>query len=248
METTGTTDTLFDMNEYAAPDNGRAPRMSQEEKERRRLEEIDKRELRNLENRINRGLPLTADQRQALKELREQYGLVSEASLPEGVVRTMNEVAAHFGKHVQTIKNWASKGMPRNPDTYNLSDIEAWAVSKQYVEPKAEDESESQTGGGVGPVPGVSGEQNTKVFYETQLKKVQAKLKALELAKAMGKLLPAEEVESREITRILVVKRALLAVPRTLAPQLVGLESREIEAVLMEKMRAVCTKFAGGEG
>jgi hypothetical protein len=67
------------------------------------------------------------------------------------------------------------------------------------------------------------------------------------VAKAEGKLISVEEVEAGKVARIMAVRRTLLAIPRAVAPQLVDMEAREIEALLMERMREVCIPFSLGE-
>ena len=60
------------------------------------------------------------------------------AGRPDGrILRTLAEVAKHYGRHQQTAKNWTSRGMPREPDgTYNLDDIDDWLAEEGLVKPE----------------------------------------------------------------------------------------------------------------
>jgi hypothetical protein len=131
--------------------------------------------------------------------------------------------------------------MPQLPDGYDLEAIRVWASGEDLIEDHPGSKERVPY-----PPSEDNGELNSKSHYETKLKKVQAQLKALELAQKEGKLIPVEEVEAGRVARVTAVKRSLLAVPRALAPQLMGLEAREIEAILMEKMREICTRFSLG--
>ena len=155
---------------------------------------------------------------------------------PEHIVKNMVEVARHFGKTKRTIVNWGKKGMPMIPEGfYDLDRIAAWAFDLGLI-PEIPGGSSADSGKSPG-----------KQFYETELRRLQAELKRLELEKEIGKLIPVEEVEAGRIARVMAVKRALLAIPRGMAPLLTGMETREIEAVLMEKMRELIIRFSGGD-
>jgi len=235
MEFEGT-GTLFDLDEYADPKR-RKPPQSTAEKGLARIQKMEHRELKNLERKLNSGKTLTAAEMERLKEHRERYGLISGATLPEGTVRTMREVANHFGKHVQTIKNWANRGMPRLPDAYELNKIETWAVSKGFINATGQtDETEPQDPG-----------QHNKLFYETELKKVQSQLKALEYDREIGKLIPKEEVDVRDAAKVIEVRRAFKALARKLPPLLIGLEPKEMQAAIDEEVDAICWRFARNE-
>lgn len=236
---------LFDLGEFAAGEKARKAPESEAAKMLERMERMKARELKNLENKLNRGKNLTAAEIKRFDQLQAELQGIEGLNLPEGVVRTAKEVAEHFGRTVRTIRHWAGRGMPQLPNGYDLKAIEAWAVREGLVNGPAGGEGPRDPDGAGGN--GDGSVFRDKNFYETELKRVQSELKELELAKQQGKLIPVEDVEAGRVARITAVKRALLAIPRALAPQLVGLEAREIEALLMERMRDICGRFAQGE-
>ena len=137
---------------------------------------------------------------------------------PEHIVKSMVEVARHFGKTKRTIVNWGKKGMPMIPEGfYDLEEIGQWAFAQGLI---------PEIPGGILADSGKTGPG--KQFYETELRRLQTELKRLELEKEIGKLIPVEEVEAGRIARVMAVKRALLAIPRGMAPLLTGMETREI--------------------
>ena len=91
------------------------------------------------------------------------------------------------------------------------------------------------------PFIGISYQNSQK---DEEYRKRKAQLMELQYKEAVGDLLPKEEVEKGQVARIMAVKRAFLALPRSAAPQLVGLEPREIEAFLTERVRDIITRFA----
>lgn len=232
-------ETLFDMTEFYDP-KGRKTQESDAEREQKRRIDVKRRELKNLENKIERGLILSGPELRRRKELEAELAADKPADLPDGVVKTIREVAAHFQKTTRTIKNWAKYGMPHTDHHYDLKAIEAWAVTREppLIPKPAVQESQTQDAETV--------VVSAKTHWETEYRKIQAQLKQIELDKAQGLLIPVEEVEDGRVARIMAVKRELLAVPRSLAPQLIGLEAREIEAMLTEKMREICGRFSGG--
>jgi len=241
--TGGKNGTLFDLEPYVAPEPERKKPATQAEKDLARIEDMERRELNNLERKLLAGKTLTAAERQALDGYRQRFGIMTGAALPEGIVKTQREVAERFGKHVQTIKNWCKEDMPRNPDSYDLEAIKAWAISKEYIKPDPEESHE--------PVPVVDGlgapVANSKAYYELEVKKEQAEKLRLANEERRGELIPKEDVEAGRVARITVVKSAMLSAPRTWAPRFVGLNTaREAEALLKELMLGLCARFAEG--
>lgn len=230
---------MFDMSEFTDPKT-RKPPETDAEKERKRRMEVQRRELKNLENKIERGLTLSGPELRRRKELEEALVIDEDPQLPDGVVRSAREVGEFFGRSLRTVRYWASKGMPRRADGYDLAAIGLWAMDLGLID-KVPPLKGSDVIDPANPVV-----VSEKTLWETEYRKIQAQLKQIELDKAHGRLIAIEEVEAGRLARIMAVKREMLAVPRTLAPQLIGLEAREIEAMLTEKMRDICRRFAEG--
>lgn len=242
LENMGDTLPLFDLGEFSGPGPARQY-VTQADRAVSLIRDMEMRELKNLSRKLIEGRTLTAAEAERLSQYRARFGAEAGVDLPDGVVKTQREVAEHFGKNIRTIKRWCGYGMPRGVDTYNLADIRKWALENGYLEAGGEDLGHGDTlddAAGTNVV-----DINSKSYHETELKRVQAALKKLEYDKAMGLLLPADEVKQRDLAKITETKRALLGLPRAVAPRLTGLETREIEAVLMEHVREILIRFAG---
>ncbi len=191
------------------------------EKDAQKLSVVDvarrKRQVYLLE-KLKNDKPLT---RAELSEL-EKY----EASLPEGVVATQEEVARVFGVSTRTVQYWVRDGMPVKPDnTYSLLEIENWReVTKN-----------GSTGRN-------KGEKN---LWQSKLSEIRYKRELLTYRKELGELVSSEDVERGFVTRIMITKRSLLSLPTRLAPLLSMKEPREVEVILYNALGEVIDEFAG---
>lgn len=162
------------------------------------------------------------------KELRELAEFESSPK-PPGLVSTQEEVAQAFKVSVRTVQYWIRDGMPVAGDgQYDLTEIQAWRLMLQGRGGKRKGESDA-----------------TDKDWETEYRKFKALLAELDYEKALGEVISKDEVERSRVARVLAVKRALLALPRTLAPQIKGLEPREIEVIIMDRIREIISLFAG---
>lgn len=136
--------------------------------------------------------------------------------LPPNVVETQVLVAKHFNVKARTVQYWIQDGMPVTPDgLYNLDEIRAWKNRQEEKRKKIKDP------------------QDPDVRFRT----AKARLAEIELAKRMGELLPKEEVEAEWLSAIITFKKGLMGLPKRIAPQLAGLEAKEIQAVLTKRVR-----------
>lgn len=171
----------------------------------------------HLLDKLQKGKSLSSAE---LKELERFEG----KPLPPGVVRTQAEVAKALSIATRTIERWVREGMSQTPEGYyNLIDIQAWrAVRSQKKTTKGK----------------------SKEYWEKRYREYKAKLANLELQEAIGQLISQKEVEKGQVARILAVKRALLALPKAVAPVLVGREAREIQVYLTDKVKEIIEQFA----
>lgn len=204
---------------------------------------LQNRDFQNIRNKLDRGKALTAAEAKRLEDYEKKFAGAAGEDLPEHIVRTQQEVAEYFKKNVRTVKRWVKRGMPELPDGYDLQAIEKWAVREDLIKRR----SAARQEGGNGDR-GLSGEVIEEIDYKQENEKLKLKIKKFEFAQTLGKFISRDEVERENITKITIVKRALLAQPRSIAPRLVGLEAREIEAVLMEHNRDIIMRFAQGGG
>lgn len=202
-------------------------------KQRRRTGNTNAANAMNVTNEQS-GAPLRGERATAGGELfsDEETG---RASGNGRYVRTQREVSDHFDVALRTVGYWVAEGMPGVEGRYDLAEIERWR-SERFP---------GKTGAaGAGAPP--DDDRRASLYWSTQFRKVQTALKSLELKVQQKKLIPAEEVERGRVARIMAVKQAFLALPREVAPQLVGLEPGEIQTVLEDRVKQIIEGFARG--
>ncbi len=171
-----------------------------------------------LYNKLQSGKPLSVSE---IKEVEIFEG----SPLSPGVVRTQGEVAQALGVDKRTVERWVSQDMPVTSEgNYDLLDIKAWRMTKQWCKNLGETEKEK---------------------WDIEYRKNKALLIKIEYEKTLGELVSREEMEKGRIARILAVKRSFLALPTRLAPVLAMREPREIETVLYEAIVEIIEEFAG---
>lgn len=156
-----------------------------------------------------------------LKELAKFEG----GQIAPGIVENHPQIAKAFKVTVRTVRNWAAEGMPVMPDgKYDITDIQAWRLTRSDKKgAKKKEEGED---------------------HDVAYRKFKALLAEIDYKKQLGELLPKEEVEAGRVERILAVKTAFLALPQEVAPQLVGLEPRQIQTVLDQRIKEIMETFA----
>jgi len=175
----------------------------------------------HLLDKLQKGKPLSTAE---IRELEQFEG----GSLPPGVVRTQGEVAKALRVDKRTVERWVSDGMPREPEGYyNLIDIQAWRMVKKE---KENDPDEKE-----------------KIKWDIRYREYKARLAEFELKKAYGQVISRELVEAGMIARILAVKSALWALPKVAAPVVSGMDPREAEAYLRERIKEIFLQFAERE-
>lgn len=161
----------------------------------------------------------------SLSELKELEDFECGPLRP-GCVKSRMEVAKAFHVTKRTVEYWVEKGMPREPEGYyNLIEIHVWrALRNEKDKTPAEQE---------------------KIKWDIKYREYRALLYKLEYKKACGELISLAEVEAGRIARILAVKSALLALGRVVAPAIGGMEPREIQVYIDERVKEICRQFAG---
>lgn len=188
------------------------------------LEMAKKKRYIYLLEKLRGGKPATTLSKSELKELEK---FAADPDSP-GIVDSMVKVAKAFEVSDRTVRYWAKDGMPMTPDgKYDLTEIQAWHFLKKHPEK--------------------SGKETHSQKWEGEYREYKARLMRIEYERKLGNLIPKEEVEKQMVQRIIAVKRAFLSLPRALAPQLVGMEPREIESVLMGRIKEIIENFAQGK-
>lgn len=139
-------------------------------------------------------------------------------------VKTQTEVAAFFNVSLRQVQNWIKDGCPKQQANglYDLQKIVEWRQAKQTSKRK--------------PL--------KKNKWEEKYRRAKALLAETELKKKTGDLMDRKTVEDGRVQRILEVKRRLLALPHQLAPQVIGKDIREVEAIIETRIIEVINAFA----
>jgi len=181
-----------------------------------------KRHLHLIE-RLHAGKALSKSELDELKEF-ESPTSADDVKKKDGfITKKIPELAKALDCTARTVRNWISEGMPVRADkTYDIEAIRAWRRERDNRRKPSEKEA-----------------------YETKILKARLRNLELEHQEKMAKLVSREEVDRRNVAKIIAVKRELLALPRALAKQLEHQEARRIEAILQEKINGVILKFSG---
>ncbi len=186
--------------------------------EKQNLAELAKKKrYLHLVEKMHSGKALTKPEIAELEQFEEE-------PLAPTVVKTLDEVARVMGVSYRTAQRWKKDGMPETKDGYyDLEVVKSWHVARA-------DQEEVLKG---------------KNFWDERIRKYKASILEIELKKATGEVVSKDEVEKGRITRIIAVKRSLLALPTRLAPVLAMKEPREIEVTLYEAISEIIDEFAG---
>lgn len=153
-------------------------------------------------------------------------------------VRTMRAkaIAEACDCHKNTVMKWAAEGCPHtNPGNhkalmFNLAEVTEWLHQK------------SRSGKPGRPsIPGGSGDQAKAKLQLTVEQALTWRAKRLEFE---GNLHNREECQERHLRQIHYVRNSLLQLSRRVAPDLVGKEMLEIEAILTEKHTQILEEFS----
>jgi phage terminase Nu1 subunit (DNA packaging protein) len=152
-------------------------------------------------------------------------------------VNTVDEVAAEFGQHANTVRKWVSKGCPcdrpggNKPILFDLAEVAKWRRDQ-----------------GLTGDPGRPANRETGDLQSARTRKenAMADWHELRVATAKKELLPAGEVEETWTRHVLAARSEIIEIPAAVAPQLVGLDAPEIQTILEARIRAVLTKLSQG--
>jgi transposase len=194
----------------------------------------------------------------------ERFTAPDGRSLPRWV-RTTQELVQHVGKTTWTISRYKYQhGAPLDRvrgKGYDLQALLQWMRERGYACGINKSTGRpTNTAVDVGLVAGsasvsavadvggdrLPGNEDRRRLLKAQAKEREAKaeLVALRLAVERGEFLPLDEVKARDIARIHVVKRGLLAHARSLPPLLQGLGLKEMEVVITRAVRELLLRFS----
>ena len=138
------------------------------------------------------------------------------------------QVAKLFKVDTRTVRNWMDAGMPvAAKGKYNLAEIVPWKILRD--QPSSADAAVW--------IAKCHEIRARWTGYKAELEEVKVKT-------VKGRLVPRDEVERGLVQVSIAIKQALLALPRSMAPRLTGMETREIEAILRERVEEIINLFA----
>lgn len=159
--------------------------------------------------------------RSELKEL-EKYECDFKKDKNPAIAKTQEEVAKALKVSTRTVQYWQHDGMPKNPDgTYDILKIQEWRNLKN----------------------GSGDPDSDKDKWDIQYRQYKALNEELEYQKKKGDLLDKREVQVEQSAQIQDLKRKFLVLGTQVAPQLIGLDVREIQIIIDSKIKEIIRSF-----
>lgn len=188
--------------------------------------------------RVADGQPIKPSELKLLRELEAE-------GVGRRFAKSLEELGEALGCSKRTLVRWGKLGLPTEPDgTYDVERVREWRAEIRnrnghrlpwdQTEERAEPAEPAET-----PV------RTDRDYWETRYKQEQAQLTEIKRKKLAGELVRRVDVARLFAQRWLVVKTALLALPRSLPPHLLGLGThQEMSQVIEGEVRAVIERFA----
>jgi phage terminase Nu1 subunit (DNA packaging protein) len=173
--------------------------------------------------------------------------------------RSYPELAQAIGRSVPTLHEYRRRGCPvRKVDgVYPVEAIAEWIrrnIRTKAGRPRVRGPRRKKPGQPAAAGPDEDGqaqagqedEDYEELYIRERALKTQAQREREQLKHQIesGQYIPLEEVRKRDIERISVVKSGLLALPRRLAQELMGLTATQIEVLLRTRFRELLERFA----
>jgi len=232
--------TLFDVEEYREPGKVRKAPETEAVKRLAEIEELEKLNYENMRRQITQERkPLTAAQEKRLANYRRRYEAMN--TVPENFVTSKKAVGAQFHKTRRTIINWAARGMPEDPDGYDLVAIGEWAYNEGLIVDRGLIPGGNGSGGG-------DEKSGDKTLGDLKARKLALDIEKQEReqAEAEGRLIDRETEEIKKRAQIGEMKKVLYSIPQKLAPQVAMMEPREAEAILTDAITEALEYFSRG--
>lgn len=146
------------------------------------------------------------------------------------IVKSIVEVAEVMGISYRTAQRWKKAGMPMTKvGFYDLEEIKDWHLKRNETNKIKEG----------------------KDYWDEKIKKYRATLLKLAVKKETEELISRKEVKAEFEARLLALTRSIGALPREAAPAMEGMDVKQREAYLTERIEDIRNQFAepifGGE-
>lgn len=189
-----------------AGDKARKVPESKAQKKLREIQEMEERNFKNLQLKLNSRKSLTASETKRLENYREQYEALSGVNLPDHIVTSKRAVGEFFGKTRRTIINWSKRWGPKckNQDGYSLPEIENFAIENALISARISKTKQVE----VDPSTDNDGNKS-RAYYEREIKRLDSELKALKLEKERGDLIPRAMIAREWTQRVREVTNGL---------------------------------------
>jgi len=150
-----------------------------------------------------------------------------------GYVGTIAALGAEFGASTYTMAHWRTNGAPmeRTAHGYAVEPLRAWVRENRELVDRRRKPQDTEA---------IDREYDAAKALQ---KRYQARLARLEYRHRVGELISKEEMKSRDVARIVAVKRGLLSLPKSVAHEIVGRDPREVEVILTRKVRDLLERF-----
>lgn len=183
----------------------------------------ERKQLETLIVKMKRGQVLNGPEQKTYKELSQKFVEIAEKQFGSRVT-SYRKIADYFDVHVQTVKAWAKKGMPKaGRHNYDLVEIRKWLIDRGLS-------TDSGGNGGEPPGPDSSDDFGRRYQRERYLhEKMKRKERELKVEELLGSLVPLDQISSEFSAMCGAVKMDLLALPHKLSPFLEGLKAVEIQ-------------------
>jgi len=166
------------------------------------------------------------DRRQKIDDKKKGTASRAEIATSE-IIETQAAAALFVGRNARTIRRWEKEGMLTAARNGKKVYIRSQLLLFSQHEGKQPTKTRTRKDEGV-----------------ADLTQTKAELAKLELEEKQGKLISREEVEKKNVSKILTVKRTLLGQGRKLAMQLAAeTNPRKIQALLDRENRAIIEGF-----
>lgn len=161
-------------------------------------------------------------------------------------VKTIGQLAQYVGKRTDTVRTYRDKhGAPveKTKHGYSVDALRIWMDKHGYTQHRhSQRPDEAEDNGNSGDE--VFSTRDRLLRAQALEREAKAELAALKVKVEHGEFLPKEDVRNRDVARIAMVRRGLLALVKQLPPRLVGMNVGEMEIVLKEQIRGLLTRFS----
>lgn len=171
---------------------------------------------------------------------------MSDSPTPQNA-QSVRELAVAVGRSPSWVRKAITEGMPSLADgTFDVEKVREWmkarpdgrrALGKSATYPQ-------DRRGRTDRRPRALGDPDGELDNVERYRKLKADDLELKVKAATRELIPRAEVRNLLVSRATEFQRSLLLMPRRMAPALVGLEAREIQAKLEAEARRILDIYA----